>query len=227
MGLINFGLALLLMVAGGIIAMKFDMTTPGTSSALAPLVGALFGAAASLLGSSINGWNAGFKASREAKERVAKIKALIAAELVNVAAGLMDAKRYVDARLRTLDAGGSVPEGDDLTRYIPKPMPFTESLGTELLLLGQQDIDVLATLRSNLARTALSMREITEGKQRLNLLSLGRLEASIRYDLDILAQTFDQIAPERQLAIEEQSAEYASSILRRLSVESNRRQRAG
>ena len=106
-------------------------------------------------------------------------------------------------------------------------MPFTESLGTELLLLGQQDIDVLATLRSNLARTALSMQEITEGKQRLNLLSLGRIEASIRYDLDILAQTFDQIAPERQLAIEEQSAEYASSILRRLSVETNRRQRAG
>ncbi len=68
MGLINFGLALLLMVAGGIIAIKFDMTTSGTSNALAPLVGALFGAAASLLGSSINGWHAGFK-GKQGSER--------------------------------------------------------------------------------------------------------------------------------------------------------------
>jgi hypothetical protein len=69
-------------------------------AAAAGLAGALFGGAALLLGNWINRANDRFKAVQEQAGQVEKLKTMIAAELVDVACGLMSAKQLVDAVMR-------------------------------------------------------------------------------------------------------------------------------
>lgn len=86
------------------------------------------------------------------KQRRTTLKALIAAELVNMAAGLIGAKDLVDAALTTWKAGG-LSDHCDLSRHLPREMPFANSLEVELLTLEQPATDRLATLRRNLVIT--------------------------------------------------------------------------
>lgn len=65
-------------------------------AAAAGLAGALFGGAALLLGNWINRVSDRLKAAQEQADQVEKLKAMIAAELVDVACGLMSAKQLVD-----------------------------------------------------------------------------------------------------------------------------------
>jgi hypothetical protein len=74
----------------------------GASAALA---GALFGGAALLLGNWINRYNDRVRAINDLKDLRSKLNTLIAAELVNVAAGLIDAKKFVDAAVAQLQTG--------------------------------------------------------------------------------------------------------------------------
>jgi hypothetical protein len=104
--------------------------------AAAGLAGALFGGAALLLGNWINRFNDRLKAAQEQAAEVGKLK--IAAELVDVACGLMSAKQLVDAAIVVLQAGGPVSETLDMSAYRPRQMPFTDSLGTKLLALEQR-----------------------------------------------------------------------------------------
>jgi hypothetical protein len=97
-----------------------------SAEAISTLVGALFGGAALLIGNWINRWNEGRKACKELEERVSKVKAMIAAELVNVAGGLIGAKIMMDAAVETAKAGGSLPSNADLTLDEPRLMPFTK-----------------------------------------------------------------------------------------------------
>jgi hypothetical protein len=189
-----------------------------SAEAIATLVGALFGGAALLLGNWINRWNERRKACKEMEERVSKLKAMIAAELVPVAWGLIGAKEMMDAAVRTAKAGGSLPNNEDLTRYAPRPMPFTDNLGSELLILDQRGIDVLTTLRSNLAITRMSMDEVSSERRSFGLLTAMQLEGVIRHDMKILSEAFEHFAPERKFALGEKDPEFATTILRRLAV---------
>lgn len=72
------------------------------------LAGALFGGAGLLLGNWINRFNDRLKASKEQTAEVGKLKAMIAAELIDMACGLISAKQLIDAAIVNLEAGGPV-----------------------------------------------------------------------------------------------------------------------
>ena len=221
MNYITLTISLALMAIVYVLLRSFDLMAPGTSSAMAPLVGALAGSAAVLLGNSITALHVERKAHKELKKRVSRVKALVTAELVNVALGLIDAKQRVDASLRTINARNHEPEHDDLTRFIPKPMHFTNDLGIELLVLEEPDIDVLVILRANLARTGMRMEEVTAGKRPLDLLTLSGLYESIQHDMGILSEAFQRFGPERKFTLPGKSPELYSSVLSRLSAEAS------
>lgn len=182
-------------------------------AAAAGLAGALFGGAALLLGNWINRANDRFKAAQEQAGEVEKLKAMIAAELVDVACGLISAKDLVDAAIISLGAGGSAPMPSGMGPYRPRQMPFTDSLGTKLLVLEKVAIDALATLRSNLAVTRQSMDEVTAGA-RFGLLQATSLSNGLGHDMNVLAEVFTHIAPDRKLSIRDAEPELVTKILK-------------
>lgn len=188
------------------------------SASVATLVGALVGGAAVLLGNWINRYDERRRAAIDADHRRAKIKALIAAELVDVAAGLLGAKRLLDAALTSLQAGGPVADQLDMTSVTPRGMPFAESLGMDLFNLEQPAIDALVTLRSNLSITRMNMAAVTEGRDRFGLLSITALSEGIRQDMGVLAKAFECIAPGRKLEIDDKPPELASVIMTRMAL---------
>lgn len=218
-------LLIFLALIGGAVTLVcvYDIKSP---DAIATLVGALIGAAALLLGNYISRCNLLHKAREESKERVRKLKATISAELVNVAAGLIGTKDTIDAAVGQAQSGGSLPDHVDLTTDTPRPMPFTDNLASELLILAQSEVDVLATLRSNLHITRMIMDEVTLGKRSFSLLAAQQIMESIRHVIGILAEAFDRFAPERQLQLLGKDPELASTLLRRLAG-TNACQRAG
>lgn len=213
-GFTDILIVILLLLIGALLMHWQNMKS---AEAIATLVGALFGGAALLLGNWINRWNERSKACKDLEKRVSKLKAMIAAELVNVACGLIDAKEMMEAAVRTAQAGGGLPNNEDLTRYAPRLMPFTDNLGSKLLILEQREIDVLTTLRSNLATTRMIMDEVSSGRRSFGLLTATQLDGSIRHDMKILSEAFEHFAPERKLALMGKDPQHATTILRRLS----------
>ena len=183
-------------------------------AAAAGLAGALFGGAALLLGNWINRANDRLKAAREQAGQVEKLKAMIAAELVDVACGLMSAKQLVDSAIISARAGGQVSETMDMSPYRPRQMPFTDSLGMKLLALEKGGIDAIATLRSNLAVTRQDMDEVTSGA-RFGLLKATSLSNGLGHDMTVLAEVFTYIAPTRKLLIADAEPELVTEILKR------------
>lgn len=181
-------------------------------------MGALFGGAAVLGGNWINRRNERQRASEDLERRRSALKTLIAAELAIAAVGHIGARDLIDAALESKQAGGPVGDTLDMRPYTPRDMPFTDNLGVELLALEQPAIDALAMLRSNLAITRMRMEAITEGRERFGLLQIMALANAIRFDLGILADAFAHISPTRTLALPDQPAELATTLLRRLAA---------
>jgi hypothetical protein len=75
-------IVIILLLIGGFLMHWQNMKS---AEAIATLVGALFGGAALLLGNWINRFNEYRKAHEALEERISKLKAMIGAELVNVA----------------------------------------------------------------------------------------------------------------------------------------------
>lgn len=212
---IDWVLAALLVILGlGLMAWQSQQLD---AAAVATLVGALFGGAAVLLGNWISRRNEKQRATEALEQRRAKLTTLIAAEIVNVAVGLIDAKDLLGAALETLQAGGPVTDHLDMSHYLPRDLPLTDRLGVELLILEQPAIDSLATLRTNLAITRMLMEEVTRGG-RFGLLRITALSNGLRHDMGVLADVFEHIAPARKLALPDQQAELATVILRRMST---------
>lgn len=185
-------------------------------AAAAGLAGALFGGAALLLGNWINRVNDRCKAAQEQADQVEKLKTMIAAELVDVACGLMSAKQLVDAAIVSARSGAQVSEVLDMSPYRPRQMPFTDSLGTKLLALKNGAIDAIATLRSNLAVTRKNMDEIT-ASARFYPLKAASLSKGLGHDMTVLAEVFAHIAPTRKLIIAGAEPELVTEILKHLA----------
>ncbi|SDD17294.1 hypothetical protein SAMN05216345_106307 [Cupriavidus sp. YR651] len=183
-------------------------------AAAASLAGALFGAAALLLGNWINRVNEKFKAEKKLADQIDKLKTLIASELVDVAIGLMSAKQLVDAAIVSLQAGGPVTQTLDISPYRPRQMLFTDTMGVELLSLDEATIDALAILRSNLALTRQSMEEIAADAN-FGLLKATSLSNALGHDMRVLSDAFTHIAPHRRLILEDAEPELVTEILRR------------
>jgi len=185
-----------------------------SDATLGGLLGALIGAAAILSGVLIDRWQRRADDSRATAERHQKLKALITAELVSVAAGLMDADRVVGAAVRAVEFGQAGMSAD-LADYVTRPMPFTSNLGVELLVLSQREIDVLATLRASLSQTETLMTK----NQSLTFIVSKAIQDGIRHDMRILAEVFDEFAPERKFALGGGAPEPVSALLRRLAAD--------
>jgi len=203
------------LVAGGLYVIRWPVRgfDVGASAALA---GALFGGAALLLGNWINRYNESNAAQTELEQRRNKLKTLLAAELVDVAVGLIAAKRYVDAALVSLAAGATISGQEDMTWLMP-PRPFGDHLDSTLLILERPAIDALVTLRSNLTRTATAMADITRSGASLGWVRATGLSNGLGHNMNVLAAAFQHIAPNREFALEDKPPELAISILKRLA----------
>lgn len=182
----------------------------------AALSGSMYGGAALLLGNWINRLVDWHRTTVDAAQRVEKLKALIAAELVDVAIGLMDAKQLMDAAINSLTAGGPVSTSLDMSRYRPRAMSLTENLGTDLLMLETVVIDALATLRTNLTVTRQAMDDITFGAN-FGLLRATELSNGLGHDMTVLSQTIQHVAPDRKLQMPGNEPELLTRILERSS----------
>lgn len=206
----------------GLAALGFTVPWIGPFVGLEPsltgtFAGALVGAAAALFGMRLERFQGKADDALRETEKGTKIKTLIVAELVNVAAGLIAAKRFMQAAVDTIRAGGPVPPQTDLTHVMPRTMPFTAVLGTELLVLPEPQIDILATLESDLAATRQQMAEVSSGGRSFGLLTATALNDGIAHSMVLLADAFASLAPLRQLKIDGQPAASASIVLRRLA----------
>jgi hypothetical protein len=177
------------------------------------LAGALFSGAAVLLANAINRASQRAQAVQEREERLRKLRRLITAELRNVAGGLLDAKRLLDAAIISLRAGAAALQAPDMRAYWPRALSLTTDLVTELLLLDESTIDALVTLQSNLAVTRVMMDEISG--ERFWYLKAEQLSSGIAHDLGVLATTFERIAPTAMLRLPGQDPAPAAEVLRR------------
>jgi hypothetical protein len=194
-------------------------TRPWTldAASAASLAGAVFGGAAVLLGNWINRSYEREKAASERSVKTGNMKALIAAELVNVAAGLLDSKRLFDAGIMSIRAGGPPGGQIEIGLYLPRDMPFTNGLGIDLLSLDGVAVDALTTLRSNLAQTKRSIEEaapVLGATMGLSLLTAMRISNGLGHDMTVLAEAIGHIAPGRKWKMaEDQEPRLVSQIL--------------
>jgi hypothetical protein len=156
--------------------------------------------------------------SREEKRsRVRTLRTLITAELLNVSLSYIQAQSLISTTLSAILRGDIRPEILDFSKVLPREMPFTAALGTELLLLSESEIDVLSTLASNTVRTRDQMQDMSP--KPFGLVSGTALASVVAHDMTILAQAFERIAPERKLQSVGGEPELASALLRRLAQE--------
>ena len=165
----------------------------------ASLTGALVGAAAVLLGNSINRANERARGVEAHAERVSSMKAMIVAELVDVACGLLDAKRMIDAYWVSYLHGDTRREVLDTQQFRVRELPFTTSLGSELLHLGQAEVDAIATLRGNLT---IASESIAEFKAKpCGVSDIRFVSEALQQTMLNLADAFERIAPERRMQL--------------------------
>ena len=138
-------LSVLLVVLG-----LWSMQCATDTAAAAALAGALFGGAAVLLGNWINRMYESRRALDDLGQRRSSLQKLITAELVTTAVGYLNAKRELDIALSpdaNLVVGGFGPVLSTVSQHLPRAMPRTSGLGTELLILEESAIDALVTFQ--------------------------------------------------------------------------------
>jgi hypothetical protein len=204
-GLVAF--ALLVLWVGPCIG--FDPAVTGA------IVGALMGGVGVLLGVTLD------RSARRADEQRAeegkrqRLKTLITAELVNVAVGAIDAHRIMTAAIDAINAGATAG-AFDVRRYMPRELAFASNAGGDLLALSDREIDVLATVMSNLQITRGSIADLATVSRALNLMDAVSLKNQFANDLENLAAAFEQFAPTRKFQMPgADTAELATVLLRR------------
>jgi len=186
------------------------------AASAAALSGAMYGGGALLLGNWINRVIEGQRTAADNFQRIEKLRELIAGELVNIAVGLVQAKRLIDAAIISLRAGGPVPQTFDMTSYRPRALNLIEGLGSELLTLDKAAIDALATLRANLAITQKAIDEIGIGAN-FGILRATELSKGLAHDISVLSKAIQHIAPNRKLQFPGGAPELLTIILARES----------
>lgn len=205
-----------IVVALGLVGLMERRLTPDQAVVVATLVGALIGAAAVFAGNWINRLNESLRAATELEARRTQMKTLITAELVDVAAGLIGAHRYIRAALSAVQSSGGTVQLD-VSRYSPREMAITDRLGSDLLLLELPALDALATLRANLAITRRQMEDAGDREGGAWLTDIAGLATGVRHTIEVLAGTFAHIAPTRQLQLPGSPPELASTVLQHIA----------
>jgi hypothetical protein len=181
--------------------------------ARATLAGALVGSGAILLGSWINRAHENRRKAENLLNRRSRFDAVLRAELVDVAAGLMGADDYLSDALEAVKSGASAPL--DLGDLGPRDMPFTFTLCSELWVLEPLAVDAIVVLRSNLTVTRRSFELVPKDKNtnRFEIVSLLRV---LRHTMGVLADCFELLFPEFKLSLPKSPpSQLASTVLRR------------
>jgi len=154
-------------------------------------------------------------------ERRVKIEKLVTAELVNIAAGSISAVDFISAAVTNSGAMGR----NDLARFIPRGMPFTSAMGTELLLLSERQLDCLITLEANLRETRRQMQEFPSEPLH-HFIPATNLLGSLAHDMEVLAETFEVLAPTRQFKVGRYSGP-ANGVLRHVAEQARTNAQGG
>jgi hypothetical protein len=203
-------LVALLLVASGVSTLVYVV-----NPAAMGLGGSLIGAGIGLVGHWFNRLYQRLAKDKKDAAEIRKIKALVTAELVNVSFGLIGAERTLAGLVKAIYAGASV--GNEVFGLSPRPTPRSSGMSSELLLLTEREIDVLATLESNLALTRLAVDEAANGLSTMSSLTAQRILGHVRGDMELLRQAFECFAPERKFQLEDGKPELATEILGRIS----------
>ncbi len=217
----NVGLMLaLLFLIGGMTLLRLigyvKHITSAEISDFVGLAGVVIGAGVVLLGNWINRLNDGVRNKSERDDRREKLKTLIAAELVDVAASLISAEEYFRSAFTALQSSGGAVHLN-VFRYSPRELGITEQLGSELLLLDLGALDALTTLRANLVVTRRQMEDSGTREGGAWQTDVAGLLASLRHSIGVLGEALKHIAPTRQLQLPGHSPERASVLLRRIA----------
>ena len=176
------------------------------------LAGALFGAAALLLGNWINRWNEARREAVELTERKTKLTTVVTARLVNVATSLMNSKQLADA---ALESASEVPASELLGPF-PEIPSIVRDLGADLWLFDERTIDALVTLESVMQGTRRDLEQRADrGLSVPAIFGVRQVLQGIGHNMEILAQCFERVAPTRRFEMDSRPAELASAILRR------------
>ncbi len=200
------------LVVGGLISLH-NIKDP---AAAAGLGGALFGGAAVLLGNWINRMYESRRAVEDLEKRRSSLRKLIAAELVTTAIGYFNAKHEIEISLSP-DASVSAGYGPVLGaigQHLPRGLPVTSNLGTELLILEESAVDALITFQGCLAMTRMNVDHAIERGLLVSRLAVMGIDPLVAHDMGLLAECFEQIAPRRKMQMPGEQPELASKLLR-------------
>ena len=161
-------------------------------------------------------------AAKNRTESIKKIKTLLVSELFNNLCGLASAKKSMDEAIGAALAGGSLPRTNDMTLEMPRPMLFTENLGSDLLLLNRKQIDALSIFRSSLELTKTLMTSVTTGRMPFCLGTAKIILSSVKHNMLLLAQVFEEVAPEHILHFPPEEPESTVCYLGRLGNKSSK-----
>jgi hypothetical protein len=154
-------------------------------AAAAGLAGALFGGAAVLFGNCINRMYESRRAFEDLGRRRSSLRKLIAAELVTTAVGYLNAKRETVMSLSPNAvnvSGGFAPVLGAIGKHLPRGLPLTSSLGTELLILEESAIDALITFQGCLAMTRMNVDQAIERGPLVSRLVVMGIDALVSHE---------------------------------------------
>ncbi len=166
----------------------------------AALAGALFGGAALLLGNAISRHAARSQTELERIDQAVKLRALIGAELVDVAAGLLEVHGRLGGAIATLLNDGEVAGAAcaNLAAFRLRELTYAAGPGADLLLLDRPTVHALATLRAHWALTRQRLDEV-RAQARLGLRQARSLSQAMAGDMQRLAVALNHTAPDREL----------------------------
>src|SRR3989338_1028015 len=144
----------------------------------------------------------------ERQSKVKKIIYVIGTELVNVASGMMSYSKLLVAAIITKNAGGFLPEKDDLISQ-SRPMLFFDMLGENILLLREEQVEALFLLKSRLQFMDDKIQELSKGRY-----AIDPLCKLVIANLELLSEAFEKVVPTRQLKDTNHKTQLASIILR-------------
>ena len=144
----------------------------------------------------------------ERQSKVKKIIYVIGTELVNVASGMMSYSKLLVAAIITKNAGGFLPEKDDLISQ-SRPMLFFDMLGENILLLREEQVEALFLLKSRLQFMDDKIQELSKGRY-----AIDPLCKLVIANLELLSEAFEKVVPTRQLKDTNDKTQLASIILR-------------
>ncbi|MDE1902115.1 MAG: hypothetical protein KGI37_10820 [Alphaproteobacteria bacterium] len=182
--------------------------------AAATLVGALWGAAAILLGNGLNRHYEQAEEKEELQEKQNNLRALLMTEIVRIMINHMESTRlFVTAHQIST---GISPQIECLS-HVPADAVIFDSLVREIICLPKREIDALATFYGNLEMTRKLLRE-TAANGGAEVLAASRIAGAMQHDCAVAAEVVTFLAPQRKIQTTNGTPELLIDLLRKAAT---------